>query len=58
MFFFSLPLSKKEKINPLTSCATLMSCFRLRLKAQKRILRWPGLNPSTTQGMELFSVLF
>ena len=34
-----------------------MSDLRLRLNAQKRILRWPGLNPSTTLGMVLSFVL-
>ena len=51
--FSPLSLSPRKKTKKLTSCATLMSDFKLRLKAQKRIFRWPGLNPSTTQGMEL-----
>ena len=31
---------------------TLMSLFRLRLKQENMILRWPGLKPSTMEGME------
>ena len=35
------------------SCATLMSCFSLRLKHENSTLRCDGLNPSTTDGMLL-----
>jgi hypothetical protein len=43
------PLDEAVKVS---AVRTLMSFLRLRLKQQYRILRWPGLRPSTTEGME------